>query len=192
MTVDPATVMVQIPTAIRDSFDEVITVEARVSDAVLEQLQPNVKHTQDAAIQFHSKHDVSDVTFEPGLVSITFTIQSKTQKTSLQGVHVLIAGPAIDLAKYKLTLPRTIVPQVTIEAHIDLIKGIESGDVTVFAIVRLASRDLEQGITEKPVTTFPITTFLAIMEDGKGHEVVATVEPPALLEIELKIEKIPE
>ena len=34
-----------------------------------------------------------------------------------------------------------------------------------------------------------MTTFLAFTEDGAGHVVKATVEDPALLNIELKIEK---
>ena len=80
-------------------------------------------------------------------------------------------------------MPRTIVPDVTIEADTDLITGIDAGNITVYAIVRLASRDLEQRISEKPVTT-----FLAITEDGTGHELVATVEEPTLLNIELMIE----
>ena len=187
VTVEPATVMLHIPKAIREGLPEAITVNAVVSDAALEQLQPGVVHTRDATIRLPSPLDVSDVTIDPSRVSVTFKIQSKTQKTVLQQVRVLIAGPAEDHAKYKITLPRTIVPNVTIEAGTDLIAGIESDNVTVFAIVRLASRDLEQGITEKTVTT-----FLAITEDGTGHELTATVEDPTLRIIELEIEKIAE
>jgi len=184
VTWEPATVMVQIPKEIRDTFDESITLEARVSDAVLEQLKPNVEYTRDAAIQFRSEHDVSDVTFEPSLVSVTFKIRSKTQKTLPQQVRVLIAGPAEDYAKYSITLPRTIVPNVTFEADTDLKDRIESGDVTVFAIVRLLSRELANGITKKRVSI-----FLAIMEDGSGRELKGTVANPEHRDIELKIKK---
>lgn len=185
VTVDPATVMLQIPKEIRDGLPEAITVQAVISDAALEQLQPNVIHTLDAAIRLPSPLAVPDVTIDPSHVKVTFKIQSKTQKTLREQVRILIAGPAEDHAKYRITLQSTIVPNVTIEADTEIISGIESGDVTVFAIVRLASRDLEQEISEKK-----ITTFLAITADGNGHELVATVEDPALLDIELVIEPI--
>jgi hypothetical protein len=182
---DPATVTLRIPRAIRDELPEAITVTAVISDDAVKQLQPGVVHTRDASIRLPPPLDTSDVTIEPSRVSVTFKIQSKTQKTVLPQVRVLIAGPAEDYAAYSITLPRTIVPNVTIEADTDLISGIESGDVTVYAIVRLASRDVEQGLTAKQVTA-----FLAITEDGVGHVLEATVEDPALLEIELVIEPV--
>ena len=43
---------------------------------------------------------------------------------------------------------------------------------------------------EQRIPTKRVTTFLAIMDDGTGHEVVATVEDPALLDIELVIEPV--
>ncbi|MEE2912710.1 MAG: hypothetical protein VX436_02780 [Planctomycetota bacterium] len=183
VTVDPATVILHIPKAIQDTLPEAITVAAVVSDATLEQLQPGVVHTRDASIRLPESIDGSDVMIEPSRVSVTFKIQSKTQKTVLPQVRVLIAGPAEDYSAYSITLPRTIIPNVTVEADTDLIAGIDAGNITVYAIVRLASRDLEQRISEKPVTT-----FLAITEDGTGHELVATVEEPTLLNIELMID----
>ena len=72
------------------------------------------------------------------------------------------------------------------EADAELIALIENGNATVFAIVRLASRELELGIKQKNVTT-----FLAIAEDGTGHEIKATVEEQSLLGVELIIKPIP-
>ena len=128
--------------------------------------------------------EVSSV--KPQEVTLTSQTMAKTQKTTLvESVQVLIAQHTKYLGDYKLTLPRTHLSKVMIGADADVIEGIKSGDVDVFAIVRLATSDLEQGITEKPVTI-----FLAIMEDGTGRELVATIEDPSLLDIELKIEKI--
>jgi YbbR domain-containing protein len=141
--------------------------------------------TRDAAIRLPPSLDSSEITIEPNLVSVEFQIQSKTQKAYLPFVRVLIAGPAEEYAAFSITLPRVIVPKVEIESDTDIIDGIKSGKVTVFAIVRLKSSELEDRITEKAVTT-----FLAFTEDGAGHVVKATVEDPAQLNIELKIEKI--
>ena len=185
VTVVPSTVMLHIPKTIRDELPEAITVTAVVTEAALAQLQPNLDHKKYASIRLPASLDVSDVTIEPSRVLVEFKIQSQTQKTELPQIRVLVAGPAEDYAAYSITLPRTIVPNVTIEADTDIITEIKSGKVTVFAIVRLKSSELEDRITEKAVTT-----FLAFTEDGAGHVVKATVEDPALLNIELKIVKI--
>ena len=185
VTVVPSTVMLHIPKTIRDELPEAITVTAVVTEAALAQLQPNLDHKKYASIRLPASLDVSDVTIEPSRVLVGFKIQSQTQKTELPQIRVLVAGPAEDYAAYSITLPRTIVPNVTIEADTDIITEIKSGKVTVFAIVRLKSSELEDRITEKAVTT-----FLAFTEDGAGHVVKATVEDPTLLNIELKIEKI--
>jgi len=128
--------------------------------------------------------EVSSV--KPQFITLTSQTMAKTQKKTLvESVPVLIAVHSIYAWKYRLTLPLTHLTNVMIGADTDIIEGIKSGDVTVFAIVRLATSDLEQGITEKPVTI-----FLAIMEDGTGREVLAQAEDPSLLDIELKIENI--
>jgi hypothetical protein len=185
VTVIPSTVMLQIPKTIRDELPEAITVTAVVTEAALAQLEPNLDLKEYASIRLPDSLDVSDVTIEPSRVLVEFKIRSKTQKWEIPFVRVLIAGPAEEYAAFSITLPRVIVPKVEIESDTDIIDGIKSGTVTVFAIVRLKSSELEDRITEKAVTT-----FLAFTEDGAGHVVKATVEDPALLNIELKIEKI--
>jgi len=184
-TFDPETVTLHIPRAIRDELPEAIAVTAVISDAALEQLQPGFDNTEYASIRLPPSLDSSDVTIDPIGVNVTFKIQSKTQKWEIPFVRVLIAGPAEEYAAFSITLPRVIVPKVEIESDTDIIDGIKSGKVTVFAIVRLKSSELEDRITEKAVTT-----FLAFTEDGAGHVVKATVENPAMRNIELKIEKI--
>ena len=164
---------------------EAIAVTAVISDAALEQLQPGFDITEYASIRLPPSLDSSDVTIEPIGVNVTFKIRSKTQKWEIPFVRVLIVGPAEEYAAFSITLPHVIVPKVEIESDTDIIDGIKSGKVTVFAIVRLKSSELEDRITEKAVTT-----FLAFTEDGAGHVVKATVEDPSQLNIELKIEKI--
>ena len=125
--------------------------------------------------------EVSSV--KPQFIELTESAVAKTQKTTVvEVVQVLIAQHTKYLEDYKVTLPHEhTLLKVTIGADADVIEGIKSGDVPVFAIVRLAISDLVQGITEKPVTI-----FLAIMEDGTGHELVALSKTDP---IELKIEK---
>ena len=52
----------------------------------------------------------------------------------------------------------------------------------MYAIVRLASRDMEQQITSKLVTS-----FVAMLEDGTGVQVQATVEDISVLDVALAI-----
>ncbi len=185
VTVDPSTVTLQIPKSIRSELPEVISVSAVLSEQVLEQLQPGVVHTRSASIRLPELLVDKGVIVKPNRVSLSFKIQSKTDKTVLPQVRVLIAGPAEDYAAFKVTLPVKIIPNVSIEADKSLIASITSGDITVFAIVRLASRDMEQRIESKRVTT-----FLAMLKDGTGQQVIATVEDPAVLDVALNIEPI--
>jgi hypothetical protein len=101
-------------------------------------------------------------------------------------VRILLAGPAEDYSNYVIELPRKIISNVTVEADAELIDQIESGKATVFAIVRLASRDMEMSIDTKK-----ITSFLAISENGNGREVDASIEDPSLLNIKLDIKPVP-
>ena len=185
VTVDPSTVTLQIPKSIRSELPEVISVSAVLSEQVLEQLQPGVSHTRSASIRLPELLVDKGVIVKPNRVSLSFKIQSKTDKTVLPQVRVLIAGPAEDYAAFKVTLPVKIIPNVSIEADKSLIASITSGDITVFAIVRLASRDMEQRIESKRVKT-----FLAMLKDGTGQQVIATVEDPAVLDVALNIEPI--
>ena len=183
--VDPATVQLNIPKELRKSLPETLTVQAVVSENTLWQLPPGITWKRDGVIQLSEELESAGVTATPSRVLVSFKIQSSTKTIELAQVRVLIAGPAEDYAAFKVILPRKMIPNVTVEAEAGIIEGIESGVVKVFAILRLGSGDMEQGIPTKR-----ITTFMAIMEDGTGHELVATVEDPALLEIELVIEPV--
>lgn len=182
VTVDPSTVLLQIPTEIRNSMPESITVTAVVDDNVLAKLEPGIIHTQSAAITLPDYLENKGILVEPNRVSLSFKIQSKTGKTTLPQVRVLIAAPAEDYSEYAVSLPVKIIPNVSIEADNELIANIASGDVTVYAIVRLASRDMEQQITSKLVTS-----FVAMLEDGTGVQVQATVEDISVLDVALAI-----
>lgn len=182
VTVDPSTVMLQIPRGIRNSMPEAITVTAVVDDAVLAKLEPGIVHTESATIALPDFLEGKGILVEPNRVSLSFKIQSKTDKTTLPQVRVLIAAPAEDFSEYSVSLPIKIIPNVSIEADKELIASIASGDVTVYAFVRLASRDMEQQITSKHVTS-----FIAMLEDGTGVQVQATVDDASVLEIELTI-----
>jgi len=172
VTVDPATVTLRIPKQLRNQLPEAVTVHAVVSETILEQLRPGEMHIEDATIQLPA--------------ALSFKIQSKTDKTTLPQVRVLIAAPAEDYAAYSVSLPVKIIPNVTIEADKEIISKIASGEITVFALVRLASRDMEQRIDSKNVTS-----FMAMLEDGTGVQVKATVEDVASLIVALEIAPIP-
>ncbi|MBC8310464.1 MAG: hypothetical protein ISR75_01350 [Phycisphaerales bacterium] len=186
VTVDPATVTLRIPQQLQRTLPEAVTVNAIVSETVLAQLQPGVVHTLDASIQLPEVLDEHGVIIEPNRVSLSFKIQSKTDKVTLPQVRVLIAAPAEDYAAYSVALPVKIIPNVTIEADKELIASISSGDVTVFAIVRLASQDME-----KRVETKLVTSFMAMLDDDTGVQVKAKPEDAASLNVVLQIEPVP-
>jgi hypothetical protein len=183
ITVDPATVTLLIPSSIRDTLPEVITVSAILAPSEIALLQHGVVQTKNAGVQLPVPLDLPDVIVDPSTVSISFKIQSNTAKTEVAQVRVLLAGPAEDYSGYSIELPRKFISNVTIEADAELIEQIINEKATIFAFVRLSSRDMELGIDKKKVTV-----FLAITEDGIGHEVQAMVEDPSLLLVDLEIQ----
>lgn len=185
VTVDPAIITLHIPKKIRNTFPKAITVQAVVSEVALQQLQTGIVHTMDAVIRLPEELEVAGVTATPSRVEVTCKIQSSTKTKNLAQVRILVASPPEEYSAYSVTLTRKFIPNVTIQADASLIDGIEDGNVKVFAILRLSSSDMEQHITTKR-----ITSFLAIKEDGSGHELIATAESPALLEIALTIDPI--
>ncbi len=182
ITVDPATVTVQLPESVRAALPKSLTVDAVLDRSRLEQLAPGVVHTLDAAVRLPSPLDATGATVTPQRVSVTFKVQSKTTKTTLDQVRVLLAGPPEDYAAFAVSLPQRVLHDVIIEADHELVAEIEAGETTVFAIVRLASRDMEQRIDHKAVAA-----FMAIREDGSGVHVIARLVDPAMLNIELEI-----
>ncbi|HIB50201.1 MAG TPA: hypothetical protein EYO40_02780 [Phycisphaerales bacterium] len=186
VTVDPATVTLLIPTSVRDTLPEAIQVTASLSPNELSLLQHGVVHTKSVGVRLPAPLDLPDIKVEPSTVLISFTIQSNTAKTLISQVRILLAGPAEDYSYYVIELPRKIISNVTVEADAELIDQIESGKATVFAIVRLASRDMEMSIDTKK-----ITSFLAISENGNGREVVASIDDQSLLNIKLDIKPVP-
>ncbi|MDP6542013.1 MAG: hypothetical protein QF444_03725 [Phycisphaerales bacterium] len=185
ITVNPATVNLLIPISVRDSLPEAIKVTASLSPAQLALLQPGIVHTVNAGVLLPTPLALPDVSVTPNNVSISFKIQKKTAKTTIPQVRVLIASPAEDYSGYSIELPRKLISDVTIEADASVVSAIMDGSATVFAIVRLATREMEQRIEKKIVTT-----FLAISEDGTGKEVSAEVEDRESLTIELNIKPI--
>ena len=187
VTVDPATVTLTIPEAIRNKLPEAITVQAVVSDNALEQLLPGVVHTGDATIRLPLALDMQNVNISPSRVTVTFKIQSKTQSTTMQQVRIILAGHPEDYASYSIELPRKTLSNVTVEADNDIIEKVESGLYTVFAVLQLSSLDMERGVKRKG-----ITSFIAIDDEGVGHPLSVTIDDPDLLNIDLEIQPIAE
>ncbi len=185
ITVDPATVTLLIPSSIRDTLPEVIKVLATLAPSEMALLQHGVVQTKNAGVQLPVPLDLPDVIVDPSTVSISFTIQSNTAKTDVAQVRVLLAGPAEDYSGYSIELPRKFISNVTIEADAELIEQIINEKATIFAFVRLSSRDMELGIDKKKVTV-----FLAVTEDGIGHEIQATVKDQSLLHVDLVIKPV--
>jgi len=186
VTVDPATVTLLIPSSLRDTLPEAIQVTASLSPNELALLQHGVVHTKNVGVSLPAALDLPEISVEPSTVSISFKIQSNTAKTTVSQVRILLAGPAEDYSNYVIELPRKIISNVTVEADAELIEQVVSGKATVFAIVRLASRDMELSIKSKKVTS-----FLAVSENGIGREVVALIEDQSLLNVKLDITPTP-
>ncbi len=182
ITVDPATVTLRMPRDLRERLPEAITVDAVVDRSLLEQLEAGVMQTQETTIELPGQLEGTETIVTPRRVAVTFKLRSRTATTQVEQVRILIAAPSEDYAQYAIDLPRRMLRSITIEADVDVIAQIEAGDAMVFAVVRLASRDLEGGIEQATVTA-----FLAIADDGTSVPVTARGVDVADLAVDVQI-----
>ncbi len=185
VTIDPATVTLLVPKENRKELPEAISVFAKVNDVDVKDLKPGIVHNLSAAISLTQELIDAGATAEPNKVEITFKIRSNMDVITLPKAYIKIAASAEDYAKYTVSLEKTSIQNVGVQADKELISRINSGEVAVYAIVHLSETDMEQLTKEKAVTS-----FIAIDEEGKGIQVEASVEDPVALNVTIEITPI--
>ena len=116
-----------------------------------------------------------------GLATVEFTVRSRIEQLTLQGINVQIAGPWQDHEEYIVEIDDRDkqVQNVTIKADGDLIRKIQGNEVPVIALVHLSNNDKTKLIESKPVTCFiaippsgPATILEAKTSDSTGMPVI--------------------
>lgn len=167
IVIDPPEVIVAMPSQLRQSYPQGVTVEAFVDRAELDRLQPGIPHTLEVKLRIPELIGLvgsnNNVTITPSRAMMTFTIRSRTRETLLESVRVQVAGPPEDRNAYTVEIEPKQLRNVTIIADADLIRRIENNEVPVFAMLHLSSREKEARIESKRVTY-----FIAMVPEASG------------------------
>ncbi len=153
--IHPETVDIVLPSRLRGTLAPQPTVEAVAISSQIAQLEPGRLHRIELPVQTPENLRLNDdVRIVPPTVQVSLTIASTIRETTLDTVRVQVAGPHETANDFKLELDPTILRNVSVRGEAEIINAIESGRAIVVAFVHLSARDLENRITEKPVSFF--------------------------------------
>ena len=179
--VKPTEAEVTLPSRLRESLGNDLVVEARVSKARLDELEPGEERKLLAGLHLPATTgDFGPVTIKPNSATITLTVRSRIRETTLPTVRVQIGGPPEDQLEYIVEIDEQDkqLRDVTIRADAALISQIERRDVKVVALLHLTTSDKDQRIESKP-----ISCFMAVPDVGNATIVQAEVAGSARLPI---------
>ena len=179
--VKPTEAEVTLPSRLRESLGNDLVVEARVSQARLDELEPGEERKLLAGLHLPATTgDFGPVTIKPNSATITLTVRSRIRETTLPTVRVQIGGPPEDQLEYIVEIDEQDkqLRDVTIRADAALISQIERRDVKVVALLHLTTSDKDQRIESKP-----ISCFMAVPDVGLPTIVQAEVAGSARLPI---------
>ena len=179
--VKPTEAEVTLPSRLRESLGNDLVVEARVSKARLDELEPGEERKLLAGLHLRATTgDFGPVSIKPNSATITLTVRSRIRETTLPTVRVQIGGPPEDQLEYIVEIDEQDkqLRDVTIRADAALISQIERRDVKVVALLHLTTSDKDQRIESKP-----ISCFMAVPDVGSATIVQAEVAGSAPLPI---------
>ena len=179
--VQPTEAEVTLPSRLREILGNGLVVEARVSQARLDELEPGEERKLPAGLHLPATPgNLGPVSIKPNSATITLTVRSRIRETTLSTVRVQIAGPPEDQLEYIIEIDEQDkqLRDVTITADAALISRIEQRDVKVIAILHLTTSDKDQRIKSKP-----ISCFMAVPDVGDATIVQAEVAGSARLPI---------
>ena len=179
--VKPTEAEVTLPSRLRESLGNDLIVEARVSQARLDELEPGEERKLLAGLHLPATTaDFGPVSIKPNSATITLTVRSRIRETTLPTVRVQIGGPPEDQLEYIIEIDELDkqLREVTIRADAALISQIERRDVKVVALLHLTTSDKDQRIKSKP-----ISCFMAVPDVGRATIVQAEVGGSARMPI---------
>jgi len=160
-TADPAESIVSLPASIAQRQTELKLV-ARLDPEAINRLDPNVPRPLVVGVALSPAETLPDelrtmlrhktTTITPSSTTVTVTIRKQTGNLTLTSLPILLTGPWEELKRFSIEIEggqRVLGDEVRISGPSDVIDSIESGELSVWADLRLTADDLESGITAK-------------------------------------------
>ncbi len=161
-TIEPPTVDITGPASVLDSLGESPSATARIDRAALSALRPGAIQRVEAQVEVSGLRpaDRSRVNLLPGRVTVRLAVRSRVSTIDVASAPVQVLVLPSDIANWNVTPDRRFVDGLSISGPSDLVSRIEAQELSVVAVVRLTSDELQRGITQKAAT------YALLTEDG--------------------------
>ena len=189
---DPPTVRVTGPASVlREIFgeDDAVRVQARLDRAATSALRPGASQRLEARLEIDGLAAAarSRVSIAPGRAGVRLTVRSRVSSLDVATAPVQILCLPSDLARWRITTAQRFVDGLRVTGPSELLQQLESREVSVVAVVRLTSDELQRRVTEKSasyalltadgVAPLPATVTIEGPDEAIGLTIVAVSEP---------------
>jgi hypothetical protein len=154
--IEPDRVVVTLPKTLAPSLGADPHVEAYLSPAQTNGLQPGRRHAPDVPLRVPEALAAQArlARFDPERVRVAFTLASRSSRTTLRLVPVQIAGPPADLDRFDVTIDPAdaFLRDVEVEGPSETIRALEDGRARALAFIHLSADELAMGLTRKRIS----------------------------------------
>lgn len=161
--VDQKQITVDVPASLAKSLTDAKAI-ARLDAKTLSQLEVNVPHQVDAAIELPEPLRGTGYTPSVSRVKVTLTVRKQADTFTVPyAVPVLVQGPPTELGTYSVVFSEEtrFLRDVALTGPSDVIDRIRKGEIKVVAYVPLTVDDLERAAGKDAVTSVPIISLPA-------------------------------
>lgn len=151
--IEPSAATLVLPARLRDRLGDTLLetgVTARLPSAVLKSLPEGGPQSHEVRLVLpDALAGVKGVAVEPATATLTFTVESTTERITLPSVPIWPMAPPTEINRWEIVVDPVVLRDVTLVGPSDVIERIRAGDLRVIATVRLSSDDLDQRIGSK-------------------------------------------
>ena len=157
--IEPPTVRVTGPSKV---LGPGVGVRATLDRAAAAALRPGASQRLDARLEVTglAAGDRTEVVVTPNRCVVRLSVRSRVRTLDVASAPVQVLGLPTDLARWRVTPGQQFVDGLTITGPSDLVAKIESRELSVVAVIRLTSDELQRRVTEKT------PTFALLSADG--------------------------
>jgi len=180
-SIEPAEVEVRGPAGVLRALADDLAAEARLEPSARASIRPGVEQRLEArvALPALSPDDRARVTVTPQRVSVRLLVRSKVSTIEVASAPVQVLGLATDLARWRVTPDRRFVDGLAVTGPSDLIERLESRELSIVAVLRLTTEDLQRGVAEK-APSFALLTADGLTPAPAALEITGPGEPVGL------------
>jgi hypothetical protein len=154
--IEPSAVRVTGPASIIRALEAAgaLEVEARLERSAAQSLRPGVTQRLEARLEISalSSAERARVTISPSRASVRLSIRSRVSSIDVATAPVQILGLPSDLARWRVVPSQRFIDGLRVTGPSDVVSRLADRELSVVAVVRLTSDELQRGIDAKEAT----------------------------------------